>query len=38
VQLDVGRAAAGGLIAVVIANMAGIILVRMIGENLAEKA
>ncbi|MFJ2484647.1 carbohydrate ABC transporter permease, partial [Pseudomonas sp. NPDC087639] len=38
VQFDVGMASAGGLIAVVIANIAAIILVRMIGKNLTDKA
>ncbi|PTT84519.1 sugar ABC transporter permease, partial [Pseudomonas sp. HMWF005] len=38
VQFDVGMASAGGLIAVVIANLAAIILVRMIGKNLTDKA
>ena len=33
----VGMASAGGLIAVVIANIAAIILVRMIGKNLTDK-
>lgn len=37
VQFDVGMASAGGLIAVVIANLAAIILVRMIGKNLTDK-
>jgi len=37
VQFDVGMASAGGLIAVVIANIAAIILVRMIGKNLTDK-
>ena len=36
-QFDVGMASAGGLIAVVIANIAAIILVRMIGKNLTDK-
>ncbi|MEN2507832.1 sugar ABC transporter permease [Stutzerimonas stutzeri] len=36
-QFDVGMASAGGLIAVVIANIAAIILVRMLGKNLTEK-
>ncbi len=38
VQFDVGMASAGGLIAVVIANIAAIVLVRMIGKNLTDKA
>lgn len=37
VQFDVGMASAGGLIAVVIANIAAIVLVRMIGRNLTDK-
>jgi sorbitol/mannitol transport system permease protein len=37
VQFDVGMASAGGLIAVVIANIAAIVLVRMIGKNLTDK-
>jgi sorbitol/mannitol transport system permease protein len=37
-QFDVGMASAGGLIAVVIANIAAFILVRMIGKNLTDKA
>lgn len=37
VQFDVGMASAGGLIAVVIANIAAIILVRMLGKNLTDK-
>ncbi|MGA9219694.1 MAG: sugar ABC transporter permease [Pseudomonas graminis] len=37
-QFDVGMASAGGLIAVVIANIAAIILVRMIGKNLTDKS
>ncbi|WP_158157741.1 sugar ABC transporter permease [Pseudomonas sp.] len=37
VQFDVGMASAGGLIAVVIANIAAIILVRMIGKNLTDQ-
>ena len=37
VQFDVGMASAGGLIAVVIANVAAIVLVRMIGKNLTDK-
>ncbi|WP_120995287.1 carbohydrate ABC transporter permease [Stutzerimonas urumqiensis] len=36
-QFDVGMASAGGLIAVVIANIAAILLVRMLGKNLTEK-
>ncbi|GGO84443.1 binding-protein-dependent maltose/mannitol transporter [Marinobacterium nitratireducens] len=37
-QFDVGMASAGGLVAVVIANIAAFILIRMIGKNLTEKA
>jgi len=37
VQFDVGMASAGGLIAVLIANVAAIVLVRMIGKNLTDK-
>ncbi|UFH50945.1 carbohydrate ABC transporter permease [Pseudomonas sp. KNUC1026] len=37
VQFDVGMASAGGLIAVVIANIAAIVLVRMIGKNLTDQ-
>nr|WP_229680737.1 sugar ABC transporter permease [Marinobacterium zhoushanense] len=37
-QFDVGMASAGGLIAVVIANIAAFMLVRMIGKNLTDKA
>ena len=37
-QFDVGMASAGGLIAVVIANIAAIILIRMIGKNLTDKS
>ncbi|MGZ0784173.1 carbohydrate ABC transporter permease [Pseudomonas saponiphila] len=37
VQFDVGMASAGGLIAVVIANIAAIILVRMLGKNLTDQ-
>ena len=37
-QFDVGMASAGGLIAVVIANIAAFILVRMIGKSLTDKA
>ncbi len=37
-QFDVGMASAGGLIAVVIANIAAFILVRMIGKTLTDKA
>ncbi|ONF44322.1 sugar ABC transporter permease [Marinobacter lutaoensis] len=37
-QFDVGMASAGGLIAVVIANIAAFVLVRMIGRNLTDKA
>jgi sorbitol/mannitol transport system permease protein len=37
VQYDVGMASAGGLIAVVIANIAAMILIRMIGKNLTDK-
>jgi sorbitol/mannitol transport system permease protein len=36
-QFDVGMASAGGLIAVVIANIAAIVLIRMIGKNLTDK-
>ena len=36
-QFDVGMASAGGLIAVVIANIAAFILVRMIGKSLTDK-
>lgn len=36
-QFDVGMASAGGLIAVLIANIAAIILVRMIGKNLTDQ-
>jgi sorbitol/mannitol transport system permease protein len=36
-QFDVGMASAGGLIAVVIANIAAIVLIRMIGKNLTEQ-
>lgn len=36
-QFDVGMASAGGLIAVVIANIAAIFLVRLIGKNLTDK-
>jgi sorbitol/mannitol transport system permease protein len=36
-QFDVGMASAGGLIAVVIANLAAIVLIRMIGKNLTEQ-
>lgn len=37
-QFDVGMASAGGLIAVVLANIAAFFLVRIIGKNLTEKA
>ncbi|MGG4648503.1 sugar ABC transporter permease, partial [Pseudomonas aeruginosa] len=37
-QFDVGMASAGGLIAVLIANIAAIVLVRMIGKNLTERS
>ncbi|WP_418903683.1 carbohydrate ABC transporter permease [Pokkaliibacter plantistimulans] len=37
-QFDVGMASAGGLVAVVIANIAAFILVRMIGKSLTDKA
>ena len=37
-QFDVGMASAGGLIAVVIANIAAFILIRMIGKTLTDKA
>ncbi|MEE4677999.1 sugar ABC transporter permease [Pseudomonas alliivorans] len=37
-QFDVGMASAGGLIAVVIANIAAIVLIRMIGKNLTDKS
>ena len=37
-QFDVGMASAGGLIAVLIANVAAIVLVRMIGKNLTERS
>jgi sorbitol/mannitol transport system permease protein len=36
-QFDVGMASAGGLIAVVIANIAAIVLIRMIGKNLTDR-
>jgi sorbitol/mannitol transport system permease protein len=36
-QFDVGMASAGGLIAVVIANLAAIVLIRMIGKNLTNQ-
>ncbi|WP_145004994.1 carbohydrate ABC transporter permease [Pseudomonas oryzihabitans] len=36
-QFDVGLASAGGLIAVLIANIAAIILVRMLGKNLTQQ-
>ena len=35
-QFDVGMASAGGLIAVILANIAAFFLVRMIGKNLTE--
>lgn len=37
-QFDVGMASAGGLVAVVIANILAFILIRMIGRNLTAKA
>ncbi|PXF28631.1 sugar ABC transporter permease [Pokkaliibacter plantistimulans] len=37
-QFDVGMASAGGLIAVVIANIAAFVLIRLIGKNLTDKA
>jgi sorbitol/mannitol transport system permease protein len=37
-QFDVGLASAGGLVAVLLANVAAIILIRMIGKNLTDKA
>ncbi len=37
-QFDVGMASAGGLIAVIIANIAAIVLIRMIGKNLTDKS
>lgn len=37
-QFDVGMASAGGLIAVLIANIAAIVLVRMIGKNLTARS
>ena len=37
-QFDVGMASAGGLIAVLIANVAAIMLVRMLGKNLTDKS
>ena len=36
-QFDVGLASAGGLVAVLLANVAAIILIRMIGKNLTDK-
>ncbi|OZG69825.1 sugar ABC transporter permease, partial [Hahella sp. CCB-MM4] len=36
-QFDVGMASSGGLIAVVIANIAAFVLIRMIGKNLTDK-
>jgi sorbitol/mannitol transport system permease protein len=36
-QFDVGLASAGGLIAVVLANIAAFFLVRLIGKSLTEK-
>lgn len=37
-QFDVGMASAGGLVAVVIANVAAFFLVRMVGKSLTDKA
>ncbi|WP_211210626.1 carbohydrate ABC transporter permease [Hahella ganghwensis] len=37
-QFDVGMASSGGLIAVVIANIAAFLLIRMIGKNLTDKS
>ncbi|MFP8965758.1 carbohydrate ABC transporter permease [Pokkaliibacter sp. CJK22405] len=37
-QFDVGMGSAGGLVAVVIANIAAFILIRLIGKNLTDKA
>nr|WP_245635012.1 sugar ABC transporter permease [Marinobacterium profundum] len=37
-QFDVGLASAGGLVAVLLANVAAFILIRMIGKNLTDKA
>lgn len=37
-QFDVGLASAGGLVAVLLANIAAFILIRMIGKNLTDKA
>ncbi|MET1076621.1 MAG: sugar ABC transporter permease [Pseudomonas sp.] len=36
-QFDVGTASAGGLIAVLLANIAAFVLVRMLGKNLTDK-
>ncbi len=36
-QFDVGLASAGGLVAVLLANVAAIVLIRMIGKNLTDK-
>ncbi|MCP8688208.1 carbohydrate ABC transporter permease [Marinobacterium sedimentorum] len=36
-QFDVGLASAGGLVAVLLANIAAFILIRMIGKNLTDK-
>ncbi|WP_339489279.1 carbohydrate ABC transporter permease [Pseudomonas sp. EL_65y_Pfl2_R95] len=36
-QFDVGMASAGGLIAVVIANIAALVLIRLIGKSLTDK-
>ncbi len=36
-QFDVGLASAGGLIAVILANIAAFFLVRLVGKNLTEK-
>jgi sorbitol/mannitol transport system permease protein len=36
-QFDVGMASAGGLVAVIIANIAAFILIRIIGKNLTDK-
>ncbi len=37
-QFDVGMASAGGLIAVILANIAAFILIRLVGKNLTDKA
>ena len=34
IQFDVGSASAGGLVAVVLANIVAIFLVRLVGKNL----